>query len=252
MRLTRVYVDAPVSAGKRLLLEGSAANHVARVLRLRVGDALTLFNGGGGEFGARIDEIHRDSVLVSVAEHRSSDRESSLSLTLAQGVSRGERMDWVIQKATELGTSRIVPVFTKRSVVRLDERQAERKLQHWRAIAIAACEQSGRNRIPELTEPMDFYGLLASTPPPGAAALTRLLLSPSGDARLDDLEGVGTGSPAAGIVVLIGPEGGLEDIEQEAALAAGFKAVRLGPRVLRTETAAMAALTIIQHHFGDL
>src|SRR5689334_5986685 len=122
MRLTRVYVDAPVSAGKPLLLEGSAANHVARVLRLRVGDELTLFNGGGGEFGARIDEIHKDSVLVSVAEHRSSDRESPLSLTLAQGISRGERMDWVIQKATELGTSRIVPVFTKRSVVRLDER----------------------------------------------------------------------------------------------------------------------------------
>jgi 16S rRNA (uracil1498-N3)-methyltransferase len=243
MRLTRVYIDAPVIAGKHLLLEGSAANHVARVLRLRVGDALTLFNGGGGEFGAHIDEIHKDSVLVRVAEHRSTDRESSLSLTLAQGISRGERMDWVIQKATELGTARIVPVSTKRSVVRLDERQAERKWQHWRAIAVAACEQCGRNRIPELTEPVDFYELLASA----AAAPTRLLLSPGGDTRLDDLEDVG-----AGIMVLIGPEGGLEDIEQEAALAAGFKTVRLGPRVLRTETAAIAALTIIQHHFGDL
>jgi 16S rRNA (uracil1498-N3)-methyltransferase len=242
MRLTRVYVDKPVIAGKRLLLEGSAANHVARVLRLRVGDALTVFNGGSGEFTSRIDEIHKDSVLVSVAEHRSSDRESPLSLTLAQGISRGERMDWVIQKATELGTSRIVPVLTRRSVVRLDEKQAERKLQHWRAIAVAACEQCGRNRVPELTPPVDFYELLAS-----AAAPTRLLLSPGGDTRLDDLEGVG-----AGITVLIGPEGGLEDIEQEAALAAGFKAVRLGPRVLRTETAAIAALTIIQHHFGDL
>jgi 16S rRNA (uracil1498-N3)-methyltransferase len=246
MRLTRVYVDAPVSAGNRLLLEGSAANHVTRVLRLRVGDALTLFNGCGGEFGARIDEIQKDTVMVSVAEHRPPDRESPLSLTLAQGISRGERMDWVIQKATELGTSRIVPLFTRRSVVRLDEKQAGRKLQHWRAIAVAACEQSGRNRVPELTEPTDFYELLAATSQ-GAATSTRLLLSPSGDARLDDLEGVG-----AGITVLIGPEGGLEDVEQEAAIAAGFKAVRLGPRVLRTETAAIAALTIIQHHFGDL
>jgi 16S rRNA (uracil1498-N3)-methyltransferase len=243
MRLTRVYVDEPVIGGKHLVIQGSAANRIARVLRLRSGDPLTVFDGSGGEFGARIEEFRKEAVVVSVGEHRALDRESPLSLTLAQGISRGEKMDWIIQKATELGASRIVPMFTKRSVVRLDEKQAERKLQHWRAIACAACEQCGRNRIPELAEPVDFFDLL----PADTSGRTRLLLSPSGDLRIDDLKSVG-----AGITVLIGPEGGLEDVEQEAALAAGFKAVRLGPRVLRTETAAIAALTVIQRYFGDL
>jgi 16S rRNA (uracil1498-N3)-methyltransferase len=255
MRLTRVYVDAPVAAGKRVVVEGSAANHIARVLRLRSGDSLTVFDGSGGEFGARIEEFRKETVVVAVEEHRPLDRESPLPLTLVQGISRGERMDWIIQKATELGASRIVPVFTKRSVVRLDEKQAERKLQHWRAIAVAACEQCGRNRIPDLAAPVDFFDMLAGDPsgrPDSAgrtdsAGSTRLLLSPTGDLRIDDLQDVGKG-----ITVLIGPEGGLEDVEQEAAVAAGFKAVRLGPRVLRTETAAIAALTIIQRYFGDL
>jgi 16S rRNA (uracil1498-N3)-methyltransferase len=263
MRLTRVYVDAPVATGKRVVVEGSAANHIARVLRLRSGDSLTLFDGSGGEFAARIEEFRKETVVVAVEEHRALDRESPLPLTLVQGISRGERMDWIIQKATELGASRIVPVFTKRSVVRLDEKQAERKLQHWRAIAVSACEQCGRNRIPDLAAPLDYFDMLtggASARPDSAGAdavgrpdstdsagVTRLLLSPTGDLRIDDLQNVGKG-----ITVLIGPEGGLEDVEQEAAIAAGFKAVRLGPRVLRTETAAIAALTIIQRYFGDL
>jgi 16S rRNA (uracil1498-N3)-methyltransferase len=243
MRLTRVYVEAPVTPGKPLVVEGTAANHITRVLRLRSGDALTIFDGAGGEFGARIEEFRKDSVIVCVEEHRKLDRESPLSLTLAQGISRGERMDWIIQKATELGVSRIVPVSTKRSVVRLDERQAERKLQHWRAIAVAACEQCGRNRIPELTAPVDFFDVLA----PETSGNTRLLLSPAGDLRIDDIKDIGKG-----ITVLIGPEGGLEDVEHEEAIRKGFKPVRLGPRVLRTETAAIAALTIIQRYFGDL
>ena len=255
MRLTRVYVDSPVAAGKRVVVEGSAANHIARVLRLRSGDSLTVFDGSGGEFGARIEEFRKEAVVVAIEEHRPLDRESPLPLTLVQGISRGERMDWIIQKATELGASRIVPVFTKRSVVRLDGKQAERKLQHWRAIAVAACEQCGRNRIPDLAVPVDFFDMLAGDPssrPDSAgrtdsAGSTRLLLSPTGNLRIDDLQDVGKG-----ITVLIGPEGGLGDVEQEAAIAAGFKAVRLGPRVLRTETAAIAALTIIQRYFGDL
>jgi len=248
MRLTRVYVEAPLAAGKRLVVEGSAANHITRVLRLRSGDALTVFDGSGGEFGARIQEFRKDSVVVAVEDHRPLERESPLPLTLAQGISRGERMDWVIQKATELGTARIVPLFTKRSVVRLDEKQADRKLQHWRAIAIAACEQCGRNRIPELAAPVDFFDVL----PAEASGATRLLLSPTGDLRIEDLGQDVRQGASKGITVLIGPEGGLEDVEQEAALAAGFKAVQLGPRVLRTETAAIAALTIIQRYFGDL
>src|ERR1700722_2503475 len=243
MRLTRVYVEAPVTAGKRVVVEGSAVNHITRVLRLRSGDALTVFDGSGGEFGARIEEFRKDAVVVAGEEHRPLDRESPLTLTLAQGISRGERMDWIIQKATELGASKIVPLFTKRSMVRLDERQAERKIQHWRAIAVAACEQCGRNKVPELVTPIDFFDVL----PADSSGATRLLLSPTGDLRIEDLQ-----DTAKAITVLIGPEGGLDDVEQEAALAAGFKAVRLGPRVLRTETAAIAALTIIQHHFGDL
>src|SRR5690349_21178216 len=145
MRLTRVHVDADLRSGGQLTVEGSAGNHIARVLRLRAGDALTLFNGQGGEYGGSIEEIRRDTVLVNVLEHRAIERESPLELVLAQGISRGDRMDWVVQKATELGVSRIMPVFTERSVVHLDEKQAARKLQHWRSIAIAACEQSGRN-----------------------------------------------------------------------------------------------------------
>ena len=244
MRLTRVYVETPVSIGKRLTVEGSAANHIMRVLRLRSGDALTVFDGSGAEFGARIEEFRKDAVIVSVDEHRTVDRESPLSLTLAQGISRGERMDWIIQKATELGATRIVPVFTKRSVVRLDDKQAKRKLQHWRAITIAACEQCGRNRLPDLVTPVDFFDVLPETFTPNS---TRILLSPYAEQRIDDLREL-----QGGVTVLIGPEGGLDEVEQETAIAAGFKSVRMGPRVLRTETAAIAALTILQRYFGDL
>src|SRR5690349_13672871 len=132
MRLTRVHVDGELHSGRHVTVEGSAGNHIARVLRLRVGDALTLFNGQGGEYGGSIDEIRRDSVLVTVLEHRQVERESPFQLVLAQGISRGDRMDWVVQKATELGVWSILPVFTERSVVHLDDKQAAKKVQHWR------------------------------------------------------------------------------------------------------------------------
>ena len=244
MRLTRVHVDADLQTGRRVTVDGSAGNHVARVLRLRVGDSLTLFNGEGGEYGGAIEEIRRDSVLVTVLEHRGIERESPFHLTLAQGISRGERMDWVVQKATELGVSRIVPLFTERSVVHLDDRQAAKKVQHWRSIAISACEQSGRNRVPQIASPVSFYGLLEQGVSEDAGAL---LLSPAAQQRLTDIPGDGTRA-----TLLVGPEGGLADIEQDAALKSGFTPVRLGPRVLRTETAAICALTLLQQRFGDL
>jgi 16S rRNA (uracil1498-N3)-methyltransferase len=222
---------------------GSAGNHIARVLRLRAGDGLTLFNGRGGEYGGRIEEMHRDSVRVSVLEHRDEERESPFHLTLAQGISRGERMDWVVQKATELGVSRIVPLFTERSVVHLDEKQAAKKVQHWRAIAIAACEQSGRNQVPEIDTPISLYDLLEQR----TAGAVALLLSPGAALRITDVP-----AAEAGATVLIGPEGGLAQVEQETALRSGFTPVRLGPRVLRTETAAVCALTLLQQKFGDL
>lgn len=242
MRLTRVYVEDPLVVGTRCTLAGSAANHVARVLRLREGDALTLFDGRGGEYSARIVGFRKDVVEAEVLEHRAVERESSLHLTLVQGVSRGERMDWVIQKATELGVRRIVPVLTERTVVRLDDLQRKKKLQHWRGIVIAACEQCGRNRLPELDPPLSLHEALRAVGSEG----TRVLLSPEGTRNVRNLE------RTTSIALLIGPEGGLAEREQEAAVRAGFEPVQLGPRILRTETAAIAALAALQHALGDM
>jgi 16S rRNA (uracil1498-N3)-methyltransferase len=243
MRLRRVHVAAPLEAGRRERLAGDAANHIARVLRLGAGDVLTLFDGGGGEYGALIEEVRRDFVTVRVGQWRAVERESPLALTLAQGVARAERMDWVVQKATELGVRRICPILSERAVVRLDARQSEHKRLHWQAIAVAACEQSGRDRIPAIELPAALGDFLRGADPRSL----RVLLSPSAGVRIADLP-----PPQAGLIVLIGPEGGLAEAEQGAALAAGFLAVRLGPRVLRTETAALAALTLLQHRFGDV
>ncbi|HEV2286681.1 MAG TPA: 16S rRNA (uracil(1498)-N(3))-methyltransferase [Steroidobacteraceae bacterium] len=241
MRLTRVYVEGPLTSGKRVRLEGNAASHVTRVLRLRVGTALTLFNGEGGEYEASIDKAAAGEVIVAVGTHTAEERESPLKLTLAQGISRGERMDLVVQKATELGVTELLPVLTERSVVRLTAQQSDRKVNHWRAIAIAACEQCGRNRLPGIAAPQGYREFVRSAPD-GA----RVLLAPGAGVRLADLP-----RPDGAVTVLIGPEGGLTDEEEQAALAAGFTAVRLGPRVLRTETAAIAALALLQRQFGD-
>jgi 16S rRNA (uracil1498-N3)-methyltransferase len=237
-----VYVEEPLAAGRGYVVSGTAANHISRVLRLREDDELTLFDGRGGEHGGRIVSFRKDAVQVEVQEHRPVERESALDLTLVQGVSRGERMDIVMQKATELGVRRIVPVLTERSVVRLDDGRSERKVQHWRAIVIAACEQCGRNRVPEVASPAGLHETLRALD----ADSTRVLLSPEGTLRAKDLAG------PSKVTLLIGPEGGLSDNERHAAVAAGFQQVRLGPRILRTETAALAALAALQHAFGDL
>jgi 16S rRNA (uracil1498-N3)-methyltransferase len=243
MRLTRVYVDAPLEPGTRVALAGSTASHITRVLRLRVGDALTLFNGRGGEYTGSIDKSHGGSVTVAVGACSAVERESPLSLTLAQGVSRGERMDLVVQKATELGVSQLVPVLTERSVVRLDPRQTDGKLNHWRAIAIGACEQCGRNRVPQIAAPASLREFLRAA----REDTTRVLLTPAAELALHELP-----QPVTAVTLLIGPEGGLAEAERDAAAAAGFTPVRLGPRVLRTETAAIAALAVLQREFGDL
>jgi 16S rRNA (uracil1498-N3)-methyltransferase len=238
-----VYVDAALESGTDIILPAGAGAHLLRVLRLRPGAAVTLFNGRGGEYLARIARIKRTEVMVSVGEHQPIERESPFPLTLAQGVSRGERMDLVVQKATELGVSQLVPVLTERSIVRLDEEQTGRKSSHWRAIAIAACEQCGRNRLPQVALPARLPEFLAAP----AEGTLRLLLSPSAARGIEDVPRPGTAA-----TVLIGPEGGLSEAEQADAEAAGFMAVNLGPRVLRTETAAIAALTLLQREFGDL
>ncbi|HUN76134.1 MAG TPA: 16S rRNA (uracil(1498)-N(3))-methyltransferase [Steroidobacteraceae bacterium] len=245
MRLTRVHTDQPLAPRSSVLLEGAAANHIRRVLRLAPGDAVTLFDGSGGEYEARIEGLRKDAVMVAVGPHRAVQRESPLALTLVQGVSRGERMDLVVQKATELGVRRIVPVLTERTVVRLDAAQADSRLRHWRAVAVGACEQCGRNIVPEVAPPLalpQFLRAAAADDPRSA----RVVLLPGGSLRVRDLDRV------SGLTLLIGPEGGLAELEQRAAADAGFRALSLGPRVLRTETAAIASLAAIQQHLGDL
>jgi 16S rRNA (uracil1498-N3)-methyltransferase len=243
VRLTRVCVEAPLEAHSQHLIRGAAANHITRVLRLRPGAELTLFDGRGGEYPARILELRKAAVLASVEARVDEERESPIALTLAQGVARGERMDFVVQKATELGVRRIVPVLAERSVVRLNEQQAEARLRHWRAIAVAACEQCGRNRLPQLEPAQTLETFLASVP----EGERRFALRPGAPLRIRDLA-----PGSAPVTVLIGPEGGLSEAEQAAATRAGFMPLCLGPRVLRTETAAIAALAALQQQLGDL
>ncbi|HEY6453681.1 MAG TPA: 16S rRNA (uracil(1498)-N(3))-methyltransferase [Steroidobacteraceae bacterium] len=242
MRLSRVHVEVPLGGRVHVDLNGTAARHVARVLRLRAGDALILFDNAGGEYRATIVSFARDAVRLAVGEYLPTQRESPLRVTLAQGISRGERMDVVVQKATELGVWRIVPLLTERTIVRLNPAQAANRLRHWRAIAIAACEQCGRNHVPEITAPLSLQEFLVSDLPEGL----RLLLNPDGGLKARDLPA------SAAATLLIGPEGGLSDAERTAASAAQFRGLSLGPRILRTETAALAALAIIQQQLGDL
>ena len=243
MRLNRVFVGQPLVTGSEVLLPEAAAYHVARVLRLRAGAPLVLFDGSGGDFRAEIVAVEGDRVRARVGERSAGLRESPLAITLVQAVSRGERMDWTLQKATELGVKRIQPVLSARSVVRLDDQQAAKKLRHWQAIVAGACEQCGRSVLPEVRAPLDLARFLAESTREGQ----RLVLSPNGPASL-----AGLASTAARVELLIGPEGGLDDAEIDAATRAGFAPVRLGPRVLRTETAGIVALTVLQALWGDL
>ena len=243
MRLNRVYSDQPLAAGRTVALPDAAAYHVSRVLRLRAGAPLVVFDGSGADYRCEIAAIESDRVTVTVGERGAGLRDSPLRITLVQAVSRSERMDWTLQKATELGVRCIVPVLSARSIVRLDERQAERKLRHWQSIVAGACEQSGRSTLPEVRTPVDLGRFLADSPREGQ----RLVLSPGGPASL-----AGLASVAAAVELLIGPEGGLDDAEIEAATRAGFSPVRLGPRVLRTETAGIVALAVLQAMWGDL
>jgi 16S rRNA (uracil1498-N3)-methyltransferase len=243
VRLIRVFVDAPLAPGAQVTLDGSAAAHVSRVLRLKAGDGVTLFNGDGSDYPAKIAAIGRATVAAAVGARTAARVESPLSVTLVQGIARGDRMDLVIQKATELGVAAILPVVTARSVVKLDPGTLDRKRAHWQAIAVAACEQCGRAKLPLIAAPRALAEVLAGKPGGGA----RLLLAP--DAQLS-LGAAARGETA--VEILVGPEGGLEEAERRAALDAGFRACRLGPRVLRSETAAIAALAVLQSVAGDL
>lgn len=246
MRDIRIFVpDLQAHSNDNIVaLPDQAAAHVSRVLRLRVGDALTVFDGRGGEHSAQLESIAKREVTVRLGTHSPIERESPLAVTLIQGLARGEKMDYIIQKATELGVARIIPVATARSVVQLDDDRGNRKRQHWRAVAAAACEQCGRNRLPEITEPCSLEQVWQSS----ALPTLRLLLSPRAQTGIANAL---IPRPVE-LAVLIGPEGGLDPEEEVRAENAGFRSVTLGPRVLRTETAGLAVLAAVQSLAGDL
>lgn len=243
MRLNRIYCEGPLASGAELRLPSAGAYHVARVLRMRVGAPLSVFDGAGNEFQAEIAQIADDDVTVRLGDQTPGAAESPLRITLVQGVSRSERMDWTLQKATELGVAAIAPVLSARSVVRLDDKQAQKKQAHWRGIVVGACEQCGRAKLPHVSAPIALRDYLSSVRKEGL----RLVLSPSAPGSL-----AGLSSLPSKVELLIGPEGGLDDDELMAAQKAGFMPVRLGPRVLRTETAAVVALSVLQALWGDL
>ncbi len=246
MRLTRVHVPGPLTTGATLELEPRTGQHLVRVLRLDRGAPLSVFDGAGREHAATIAAIHEARVRVLVGAPLAPAAESPLAITLAQGVSRGERMDYAVQKATELGVARIVPLLCERSVVRLDAEQATRKREHWQAVAAAAAEQCGRAVVPEVAPPLRFLDHLGAQPS-AAPGECRLVLAPSAAHGPRALP-----AGLARVELLIGPEGGLSESELAAAARTGYAALRLGPRVLRTETAAAAAIAVLQSLYGDL
>jgi len=236
----RFFAPVQLSLGAEIDLPERVARHCA-VLRLRRGDAVVLFNGEGGEFSAELTRVSRRDARAHVISRQTSERESPLVIALAQCVSSGDRMDATLQKSTELGVSRIVPIASGRSIVRLSSDRADRRVAHWRNVVIAACEQCGRNRVPEIGAIIGFDGFLGQAATDGL----RLLLAPDADRDLKQLE------PPSKVTLLVGPEGGLAPEERQRAERSGFIPVRFGPRVLRTETAPLAAIAAMQALWGD-
>ena len=242
MRIPRIYLPLPLMVSATVRLDDNAFNHAVRVLRLKSGATLILFNGDGGAFSATLADVGKREAWAQVLEFLPGEVESPLRMLLAQGVSRGDKMDYTLQKAVELGVAAIQPLFTERGGVDLNGERLQRKIEHWRGIVIGACEQCGRNRLPEWREPLALRDWLAQPAEPGL----RLLLDPAAKQGLRGLE-----PPTGRVTLLIGPEGGLSPTEITQAGQAGFSGVRLGPRILRTETAGLAALAAIQALWGD-
>ena len=241
MRIPRIYTGQALLGNARIELEPGPSAHVARALRMREGDKLTLFNGEGGEYPAEIAAIDKKKVLVTTGAHQALELESNLHIHLGIAVSRGDRMDWIVQKATELGVDALTPLFTERTEVKLAGDRAAKKIHHWQQIAISACEQCGRNRLPMIHALQELDHWLAST-----EAQRKFVLHHRADPA------GGASEKPASIALLVGPEGGLSDQEISMAEQAGFQSLRLGPRVLRTETAPLAAIAILQAHWGDM
>jgi 16S rRNA (uracil1498-N3)-methyltransferase len=237
----RFYCPIPLAAGAEIALPEAAARHAVRVLRLQTGEAITLFNGEGGEYPGIIASIEKNALRATLAAHNPAERESRLDVTLVQALATSDKMDWIVQKAVELGVSRVQPVLALRSVLRLEGERAERRIAHWQAVAIAACEQSGRNRVPRVLPPCDLAEAIAL-----AHAALKIALSPDGGIALGSIE-----TAQQPVACFVGPEGGFSAEEQHAMRRAECRFVSLGPRVLRTETAGVAALAAMQTLWGD-
>lgn len=244
MRVNRVHVDAALAPGARLTLPEPAAQHLLRVLRLREGDPCVLFNGDGNDYPARITAAGKRGGEVEILGCEPVDNESPLRITLVQGIARGEKMDLILQKATELGVAAFIPVSSQRSEVKLDAARAAKRLAHWRSVVASACGQCGRARVPGVQPPESLATALDALAGPGP----RLLLDPFAEATAASLDADGT----TAFTVAVGPEGGWSATDRSALEAAGFTGIRLGPRVLRTETAGLAAVAALQARFGDL
>jgi 16S rRNA (uracil1498-N3)-methyltransferase len=241
MRQSRIFTPQPLSGQTTLVLDGSAGHYLARVLRLSKGDAITLFNGDGADYPAVISEIRSQRVTVRITGSASPAAESPLQITLVQAVCRGERMDYVLQKATELGAFCFQPVISQRVEVRLDAARQEKRMLHWQGVVTSACEQSGRAIVPEVKSPLALADWLGAAEFP-----VSLVLDPLAGDRL-----TGVAIASKSVAVLVGPEGGFTDEELKAARAKGLLAVSMGPRVLRTETAGPAAIAVLQARLGD-
>jgi len=244
MSVIRLFHPRPLAEGARVTLDPVQTQYISRSLRLRVGDAITLFDGSGLEYPATLHQIGRKDAVAETGSAVCRSAESSVAVRLVQGVSRGERMDLVVQKATELGATRISPVLTEYGVVKLAGDRADRRQEHWQRIAQSACEQCGRNTVPVVDRPIALVDLLGEQ---YGRSEPRLILQPGADTLSRSL----VAAPER-ITIMIGPEGGFSHAEVERASVAGFRPVSLGPRVLRTETAAIAALVAVQLIWGDL
>lgn len=244
MRKPRLYIPELSPGAATLEMSGAPFQHATRVLRLGVGAELVLFDGQGNEFNGLIEQIDRTTALVRLEEVALVDREPPLRWELVQGISRGERMDYTLQKSVELGVAAIHPVETRRSMVKLYGDRATRRLAHWQGVVTSACEQSGRTRIPEIAAIAPFDDFLAKR----ADEQLMLLLDPQGTHTLKDLPE----EPPNRVLLVAGPEGGFDEREREAAYRAGATGLRVGPRILRTETAALVAAALLLGRWGDL
>lgn len=241
--ITRFHVPFPLAPGAQVALPEGAAHHALRVLRMKAGDPLILFDGRGGEWRAELKVCAGRTAQVVLKSFETRDCESPLDVTLVQALPGGDKMDWIVEKCVELGVAAIQPVATRRSVVRLSEERMARRIAHWKQIAGAACEQCGRNRLPTIAPVLDLPQYLSGMKGQNALCLA---LVPTGDAALRQ-----QARPEGPIVVVVGPEGGWEEGETQALRLAGFEFASMGPRVLRTETAGMAALAAMQALWGD-